>query len=110
MKLDANQKVLSNSIQIEECKYESNLANIQNQTNTIEAKFDAELEQKRKDQEYANLERELQMQTTYYKPNVLKDMLLDSTKKIYEKLYISNLTVTNVSGMDQSDSSSNVLA
>ena len=107
----ADKKKFENVINIKELQNNQRLTEVKNDTSQQEAKFEREIAQKRKDQEFAEMEKELAIQTKYYKPNVLQAMLLDSTNRIYQKLYITNLTVTNVSGMEGgNDSTGKILA
>ena len=57
-----------------------------------------QLEQKAKEQEFAQLKEELKIKDESYTPNVLKSMILDTSKDIYRSLHIKDMRVVNMGG------------
>lgn len=62
--------------------------------------LDNELEKQKKKEaaEFANMERTLAIKEKGYTENVLKAMVLDTTKDIYQRLKISEMKVVNIAG------------
>ena len=56
------------------------------------------LEQMEKDQEFEQLKESLKIKNDSYTPNVLKSMVLDTTKDIYKSLNIKDMRVLNMGG------------
>lgn len=56
------------------------------------------LEQKAKEQEFAQLKAELKIKDESYTPNVLKSMVLETSKDIYKSLNIRDMRVVNMGG------------
>ena len=110
MQLSSDKSIFKNQIQIKKVQENARLADVTNQTSNIQAEFNREISKKQKEQEMQNMEQELKIQTKHYKGNVLQSMLLDSIDAVYQKLYIKNLSVTNISGMDGTDEKSTGLA
>jgi len=62
--------------------------------------LDNELEKQKKKEaaEFTNMERTLAIKEKGYTENVLKAMVLDTTKDIYQRLKISEMKVVNIAG------------
>jgi len=74
---------------LNEAKFATRLKEVENQL---------ALEQMKKDQEMEQMKTLLKIKNDSYTPNVLKSMVLDTTKDIYKSLNIKDMRVLNMGG------------
>jgi len=98
MQLNAEKDAVENELAIKreadvkklnEAKFATRLKEVENQL---------ALEQMRKDQEMEQMKTLLKIKNDSYTPNVLKSMVLDTTKDIYKSLNIKDMRVLNMGG------------
>merc|ERR1711934_589831 len=68
------------------------------ESNKNQKEYQLKLEQMAKDQEFEQLREGLNIKNESYTPNVLKSMVLDTTKDIYKSLNIKDMRVLNMGG------------
>jgi len=107
MAQELNKKRLTLNAEKELVEIELNIKKEEEQRKLLAARFETnqtnmenklKLEQMVKDQEFQQLKEALKIKNDSYTPNVLKSMVLDTTKDIYKSLNIKDMRVLNMGG------------
>jgi len=98
MELRAGKEKYENQLAVAKEAEQRKLKQARYDTQKVDVENALELEKMRKEQLFAQQEAELRLKNDCYTQNVLKSMILDTTKDIYKNISIKDMRVVNMGG------------